>query len=219
MRKLKLLVVALMLLCIAGCGKTTETSSTIKKTKDDMTLNKELVFNGYKFELGCSLDDFVKETKVEVNKEQLSEAEKNSHKMTGLYYEVEATLNDGEHNCKISLYVDTSNIENITVQGISAKSDRGWEDLEPEFLTDPNLITCGFSFLEGYDIDKDSFAEFSKELKSKAVKRKNKYTEKYDLELKDDNFGIRIQFDSLVEESDKIYITNVSITNKVNLAW
>ena len=139
--------------------------------------------------------------------------------MSGLYSEVEATLDEEEHHCKITLYIDTSHLDDITIQGISVKSDRGWEDLEPGFLSEPNLVTCGFIFLEGYDIDKDSFSEMSSQLKSKAKKRKNKYTEKYDLKLEDGDFGIEIQFDSLKEKSDKIYITNVSVTNNVALAW
>lgn len=220
MKKIKLFLAVMMLLCITGCGNSSKTTTTVTEAKEEkITLYKYLYFNGYKFRLGGSLDLFVSQTHVKLDKKQFAAAKKNSHKMAGLYYEVEATLEDDKNHCKVTLYIDTSNLDNITIQGISVKSDRGWEDLEPGFLSDPNLVTCGFVFLEGYDIDRDSFSELSPQLKSKAKKRKNKYTEKYDLKLEDDGFGIEIQFDSLKEKSDKIYITNVSVTNNVGLAW
>ena len=132
---------------------------------------------------------------------------------------MDATLDEGDTHCNISVYIDTSHLDDIKIQGISMESDRGWVDLEPNFLSNPNLITCGFIFLNGYDIDKDSFAEMAPEFQNKAIKRKNKYTEKYDLKVEEENFGIQIQFDSLKEESDKIYITYVNVTNKADLAW
>lgn len=220
MKKIKLFLGMIMLLCIAGCGNSNKSVAKVSETNEEkITLNKYLHFNGYKFTLGGSLDLFVTQTHVQLDENQFASAKKCTNKMSGLYYEVEATLNDENHNCKISLYIDTSDLENITIEGISVKSDRGWVELEPNMLSEPNLITCGFIFLDGYDIDKDSFSEMSSQLRRKSTKRKNKYTEKYDLKLEDGNFGIEIQFDSLEEKSDKIYITNVSVTNNVGLAW
>jgi len=209
-----------MLLCVTACKSSSKTTTTISETNEEkINLNKDLYFNDYQFQLGGSLDLFVSNTHVKLDREQYEKAVKSTNKIAGLYYEVEAILDNDDHNCKITLYIDTSDLENITLQGITVKSDRGWVDLEPDFLSEPNLITCGFVFLEGYDIDKDSFSEMSTQLKNKATKRKNKYTDKYDLKLEDDNFGIEIQFDSLKEKSDKIYITNVAVTNNVSLAW
>lgn len=220
MKKIKLLLVVMMLIFATACTSSSETTSTVNETKEEKTtLNKYLYFNDYKFQLGISLDLFVAKTYITLNEDQLEKAKENSNKIAGLYYEVEATLSDAKSHCQITLYVDTSDLNNITLQGIYVKSDRGWEDLEPGFLSDPNLVTCGFVFLDGYDIDRDSFSEFSSELQQKATKRKNKYTEKYDLVLEDGNFGIEVQFDSLKEKSDKIYITSVLVTNNVSLAW
>ena len=160
-----------------------------------------------------------KNTQVELNEEQFAAAKKSSRRISGLYYKVEGKLTEKNHSIDLTLYLDTSNLKNITLEGILLRSDRGWEELEPGFLSNPNLITCGFIFLDGYDIDHDSFVDFSNELKERAVKRKNKYTKKYDLVLEDDDFGIKITFDSLKENSPKIYITQVTVTNKVNLAW
>lgn len=220
MKKIKLFLIVVMLLGVTGCKSVNETASTVNETNDEkITLNKTLYFNDYKFQLGTSLDSFLKNTQVELNEEQFAAAKKSSRRISGLYYKVEGKLTEKNHSIDLTLYLDTSNLKNITLEGILLRSDRGLEELEPGFLSNPNLITCGFIFLDGYDIDHDSFVDFSNELKERAVKRKNKYTEKYDLVLEDDDFGIKITFDSLKENSPKIYITQVTVTNKVNLAW
>ena len=220
MKKAKLFLLVVMLLCVTGCKGANQAAKTVGETNDEkITLNKNLYFNDYKFQLGGSLEEFLSETHVKLDSQQYDSAKKSSKKLSGLYYKVEGTLDEGKHHCQLTLYIDTSNLDNITLEGISIKSDRGWEDLEPGFLSDPNLITCGFIFLDGYDIDRDSFSDLSKELRNRAVKRKNKYTKKYDLTLEDGDFGIDIEFDSLKEKSNKIYITNLTVTNKVNLAW
>lgn len=220
MKKVKFLMAFLMLFSLVGCSSSQKSVSAINETDEEtIHLNKYLYFNGYKFRLGGSLDLFVSQTHVQLDKKQYKAAKKATHSVSGMYYKVDATLDEGETHCNISLYIDTSDLSDIKIQGISMESDRGWVDLEPNFLADPNLITCGFIFLNGYDIDKDSFAEMAPELQKKAIKRKNKYTEKYDLKLKEDNFGIQIQFDSLKEKSDRIYITYINVTNKADLAW
>lgn len=220
MKKIKLFLIVVMLLGMTGCKSANKTANTVSETNNQkITLNKNLYFNDYKFQLGGSLDSFLKETNVELDKDQFEAAKQSSHKISGLYYKVNGTLNQKNHTIHLTIYIDTSDLDHITLEGISLKSDRGWEELQPGFLSEPNLVTCGFIFLDGYDIDHDSFVEFSDELKSVAVKRKNKYTQKYDLALEDGDFGIKITFDSLKEQSKIIYITHVSVTNKVNLAW
>ena len=220
MKRVKLLLAVLMILCLSGCSSSQKAVSTIGKTDENtIHLNKYLYFNGYKFKLGGSLDLFVSQTHVKLDKKQYAAAKKATNSVSGMYYKVDATLDEGDTHCNISVYIDTSHLDDIKIQGISMESDRGWVDLEPNFLSNPNLITCGFIFLNGYDIDKDSFAEMAPEFQNKAIKRKNKYTEKYDLKVEEENFGIQIQFDSLKEESDKIYITYVNVTNKADLSW
>ena len=220
MKKVKLLMVFLLMFCLAGCDLSGKSVSAIQENDEEtIHLNKYLYFNGYKFRLGGSLDLFVSQTHVQLDEEQYEAAIKATNSVSGMYYKVDATLDEGETHCNISVYIDTSDLMDIKIQGISMESDRGWVDLEPNFLTDPNLITCGFIFLNYYDRDKDSFAEMAPELQNKAIKRKNKYTEKYDLKLEEDNFGIQIQFDSLKEKSDRIYITYINVTNKADLAW
>lgn len=220
MKKIKLFLIVVMLLGVTGCKGVDKTASTVNETKDtQITLNKNLYFNDYKFQLGESLDSFLENTQVELNEEQFEAAKQSSRKITGLYYKVEGSLVEKNHTIHLTVYIDTSDLKNITLEGISIRSDRGWEELEPGFLSDPNLVTCGFIFLDGYDIDRDCFIDFSSELKERADKRKNIYTEKYDLTLEDHDFGIKITFDSLKDHSSKIYITQVTVTNKVNLAW
>ncbi|MGN1182093.1 MAG: hypothetical protein ACI4SR_03730 [Faecalibacillus sp.] len=222
MKKVKLLLAIIVLLSLIGCSSSNKTVSTMNNDEDEeekLTLNEYLYFNGYKFKLGGSLDLFVSQTHVKLDKKQYKAAKKATNSISGLYYKVDAILDEEDCHCKISVYIDTSDLDNIRIQGISMESDRGWVDLEPHFLSEPNLITCGFLFLNGYDIDKDTFAEMPEEYQKRAVKRKNKYTDKYDLRLIDGDFGIEIQFDSLREKSDKIYITYVNVTNKPHLAW
>jgi len=183
-------------------------------------INHKLSLNGFEFELGVGLDDFVENTGAILDEESFAKAKANSETLAGLYYEVEATIMDGDNEIVFNIFIKTKDLNNITVQGISFSSDRGSVESNSGFLAYPNLVTCGFEFLNGMDIDKTTFHDIPKILQSQSDRHENEYTTTYELKLKDNTgFGIEIWFSNEVKNKDVYYITYVNVTNSTGLTW
>ena len=197
-----------------------ENNNNSQNTKN-IELDHNLSINGYKFQLGVSLDEFVANTGAKLNETDYENAKLNSEKLAGLYYEIEATITSGGNDIVFDIYVNSSDLSNITVQGISISSDRASVEENPGFLRNPNLVTMNFIILGKYDVDKSLFSDFDKSIQNQATSNSSSY-KSYKVKIEDSTgFGITITF---INNSDsysdsKYYIDYVNITNNTALTW
>lgn len=186
-------------------------SNVVDNEKDeDIVLDHTIFINGYKFELGVNLDEFLNGTQAIIDDKALEKAKKDG----ALYGEIEAFITKDDSNTKFKIYVDTTDEENVTIQSIIVESDRAFVEANQELNKDSNLVTIEFNVLGKYDIDKTLFSDLDEELQKLAKKTKIEDRDAYELVLKDSTgYEIKITFVSNDSAEEKYYIYNAVMMN------
>lgn len=233
---LSVLSVMLCALCLCACGKgtgegttaevqtvsqTTEASRTqpqteLKTEPEPALLNHEITMNGYTFELGCKLDDFVSGTGAVLTKKDVNAArEKGS--TAEKFSSVEAKIVSGGSTARFHVYVRADGDGNMILEGIKCENQRGYSKAAPGFLKRPNVFKCGFSFLDGCDIDKTFYADAPDDWKKEA-----RYTEskniggKYTVKLTDESgYYAEIDFNNYKVGLTDFYMGKVVLTSDI----
>lgn len=188
---------------------------------ENYELDESLIINGFKFNLGIKLEDFINGTGAIIDEEDLEIAKSKSESFSGLSNEIATKIIAGGQEINFEIYVNTSDLNNIKVNGLSIKSDRGGVDVyPPDTLGRPNLVACEFKVLGKYNIDTSTFDDLDRILKIQATNKDDEYSNQYELKVKGkEGFGITIRYDTYKKDLSKYYIRYVNITNNTGLSW
>ena len=191
-----------------GYGSDSNIVNNVSDNNED--LDRSIFINGYKFELGVKLDAFLDGTNAVIDDGMLEKAKTGK----SLYEEIEASITKDDDIVKFKIYVDATDEENVTIQGISIVSDRAFVEANQELSREPNLVTVEFNVLGKYDVDKTLFSNLDEELQKLAKKTKIEDRDAYELILKDSTgYEIKITFINNDNDEDKYYIYNVVMMN------
>ena len=177
-------------------------SEIFNNPQEDDKLDHTISINEYEFELGVKLDEFLTNTGTIIEEKDLEIAKTNGD----LYGEVSSSITKDGEVTKFKIYVNASNKENITIQGIKIESDRAFIGKEQVIRKDLNLVAIDVMILNKYDVNKTTFDDLDLETQKLAKKTTIKGRSAYELKLKDSaGFEIKITFVS--NEEDEYYFT------------
>lgn len=149
---------------------------------DGVTFSRKLKLNGYEFLLRCDIDEFLAGTNSIVENAEDLEAYKEDasalQKVLNCYIEAE----DGR-KIRYEAIVMANDDDSIRLRELRFKDEAGY-DFEGR-----NLVTCGFEFLDGYDMKETGMQDYApKYLEVAHIEEEEKYTF-MKLELHDDTIG------------------------------
>ena len=181
-------------------------NSGFEDDKESTNLDHTISINGYEFELGVKLDEFLTNTGTIIDDKNLEAAKANGD----LYGEIPASIIKNGEVTKFKLFVDASNKENVTIQSIKIESDGAFIGDE----LDLNLVAIDFRVLGKYDVNKTLFSDLDLETQKLAKKTTIKDRQAYELVLKDSTgFEIKITFVSDSKSEEKYCIYSVIVMN------
>lgn len=212
---------ALPTLCNYYSIEISKTSYVDKKNLlNDYELDENITINGFKFKLGIKLEDFIKGTGAVIDEKDFEIAKRKSNSFAGLYNSIAAKIIYNENEINLKIFIDTSDLDNITVDGVSINSQRGIANNYSDTNENLNLVTCEFKILGRYNVDTTTLSDLDKFLKLQVKKVYNSSSDKYELKMSSkDGFGIVIWFNAYENEPNKYYMSYVNITNNVALVW
>lgn len=180
-------------------------------TKDGLVFDETLVLNDYKFTLGSNIDEFLKETGTIVkDMEEFNEFKADPDR---LFAELDCYIKDGYNIVNFEITVGHDDNHNTVIREININSDAKYEN--SNFLENPNIITCGFSFLGGHEINEE-FTKLPKEILKNARYTEDSYSKNYKLDIsakRGDYYNITISASTSDLESDYYYIDYVIVSS------
>lgn len=115
-------------------------------TEEGIEFSRKLKFNGYEFLLGCDIDEFIEGTHSVVENADVLEAYKADPSAFSKTLKCYVEAEDGR-KIRYEVLVMSNRRGEIELREFKIEDDAQWPALE-----DPNLVTCGLEFLDGYDI-------------------------------------------------------------------